>query len=74
MMCKRKIIAWITVLCMAAAMFPNFGAFAAERVTYLLDTSKKSAITNAGFTADSKKVNTTKYSAKWETVIRRNFI
>lgn len=54
-MCKRKIIAWITVLCMAAAMFPNFGAFAAERVTYLLDTSKKSAITNAGFTADSKK-------------------
>lgn len=54
-------------------MFPNFGAFAAERVTYLLDTSKKSAITNAGFTADSKKVNTTKYSAKWETDDTKEF-
>lgn len=69
----KRIITWLVSICMIVSMLPAIGTFAADETTVLLDTSKKNAITKAGFTAETKKVNTTKYSAKWDTADGLNF-
>ncbi len=62
----RKIVVWLVTLAMMVTMLPAVGVFAADDVTMILDTSKKASITKAGFAAESKIVNETKYSAKWK--------
>ncbi len=62
----KRIIALLVCICMVLTALPAV-AFGAESKTVLLDTNKRAAITKAGYKSDSKNVNTTEYSAKWDT-------
>lgn len=68
-----RTLSWFVAVCMVLTMLPSVGAYAADDVTYLLDTSKKSAITDIGFEADSSQANATQYCAKWETDQTKEF-
>ncbi len=64
----KRILALVLALTVGLMALPAVGltAIAADDSLVLLDTNDKAAIKDAGFTADSKNVKNTKYSAKWE--------
>ncbi len=64
----KRVIALLLALTVGLMAFPamSLSAFAADESLVLLDTNDKAAIKDAGFTADSKNVKNTEYSAKWE--------
>ena len=63
----KRVVALLLALTVGLMALPavSLTALAADQ-TVLLDTNNSSAIKKAGFTADQKKVNKTKYSAKWK--------